>query len=132
MLFLDSFFRLLYKFFEGAVRVDAGAGILCQLPALLIPNIGRIKGPCGTWAGLDGMNQALFFFIKKYAELIGSCFDIKSTVFFPAIPGHKRFRHQVQKMSNPVPFIFLKENAAFSIAAGATHFAIKGFHKKVS
>ena len=90
-----SFFRLLYEFFEGAVRIDAGTGILGQLPAILIFYVGREKRPRITWPGLDGMNQTLLLFIKEYAELIRSCRDIESAVFFPAKPGLERFGRHV-------------------------------------
>ena len=87
-----------------------------------------VIGPLRTGHRLDGMDQALFLFVEKNAEVVRAGLDVKPAMFLTAILFLERFGIHAQKPGNLFTFIRVDVDAPFTVAAFPAFFAIKGFH----
>ena len=89
-----------------------------------------VVGPEGASGRLDRVDLASLPFFVKYTEIVLPGFNINAAVSLFTKPGEEIGRTDAQECRDPVFLFFLKENAAFSIAAIPAHFAVECFHEK--
>ena len=98
-----SFLGLTDEFGEFTISVDAGAGVLCQLPGLFIPHVRRVKGPGCAYSGFDRVYPAAAV-LKEDTEAVRPGSDCEAAVSRFAVLSHKGLRGDPQEFGDSLRF----------------------------